>query len=104
MPFLFKEQLKKYLKIFQKPIDILVCVCYNVITINEEVFKMKKILEYLCASMCAIGFFVLLGSVGAIEQNTMSVSTSVVWCLIGLAVMCISAAALKFFDNEEEKK
>lgn len=99
-----QKYFEKNQKSFEKPIDILVFMCYNVVTIKKEVFKMKKILEYFCASMCAIGFFVLLGSVGAIERNTMSVSTSVVWCLIGLAVMCISAAALKFFDNEEEKK
>lgn len=65
---------------------------------------MKKIAEYLCALMCVIGFFILAGSVGSIEQNTVSVSTSAVWFVIGLVVMSISAGALAFFDKKERKK
>ena len=65
---------------------------------------MKEIVKYLCALMCVIGFFILTGSVGSIEQNTVSVSTSAVWFVIGLSVMSISAGALAFFDKKERKK
>lgn len=65
---------------------------------------MKKIAEYLFASMCVIGFFILAGSVGSIEQNTVSISNSAIWFVIGLAVMSISAGALAFFDKKERKK
>ena len=61
----------------------------------------KKILMTLSALSAAVGFFVILGTVGSAELNVIDFETSIARSVIGLVILVIGITGTNLFSTDK---
>lgn len=62
-----------------------------------------KICKVLCATIMTVGFLLVLGSAGGLEQGTMSMADTSVYSIIGLILTGISVLAYNKIDRKGDR-
>ena len=62
---------------------------------------LKKFLMTLSALSAAVGFFVILGTVGSAEFNVIDFETSIARSVIGLVILVIGITGTNLFSTDK---
>jgi hypothetical protein len=62
-----------------------------------------KIIKGLCIAAMCLGFLMILGAAGGLEQDTMGMADTAVCCFVGFIVMGIGAIVYNKIDMKEYK-
>ena len=62
-----------------------------------------KIIKGICAAAMCLGFFVVLGAVGGLDQETMGITEALAYCFGGMVVGGIGAIVYSKYEIKEDK-
>ena len=62
-----------------------------------------KIIKGICAAAMCLGFFVALGAMGGLEQETMGITEALAYCFGGVIIGGIGAIIYSKHEIKEDK-
>lgn len=60
-------------------------------------------MKYIGYTLLLVSVFMLLGTVGSIEHNTMPLGEGMVHCIVCLALMVVGARIIKKYEENENE-
>lgn len=67
-----------------------------------KLIKLMKIASALCGIIAVLGFFYMLGSIGALDNNSIGLAQGFRQCFVGIGALVVGTIGAGLLSNEAE--